>query len=286
MVLLSFLPEEAQGGDDAFGRISERQSRADGSDDHEQKSIAIHFLATKLVTQPSEEELTAKSTAKSNAIHSSGNIGWERARLPCRRIVVVETTEKLGNCGDTEEVISVCEEAHSCNHDGSEMVPLRLGSVQCSQHLEGAGVSGTHPCPLWYSSRTNASRLTTTRRLLLQQSKLFAVEVRLSIKTCKDFQALNYDKGKQKKEYADSEAHGGANLCPGRQSGRHREKERERERERERDLERETERCRAGKQGKQARERERERREAGAATTRAPEEYTTRARRSTSLGPV
>jgi hypothetical protein len=64
---------------------------------------------------------------------------------------------------------------------------------------------------------------------LLQQSKLFAVEVRLSIKTCKAFQALNCDKGKQQKEYADREAHGGANLCPGRQSGRHRERERERE---------------------------------------------------------
>ncbi len=189
LVLLSFLPEEAQGGDDAFGRMAERQSRGDGSDDHEQKSIPIHFLATKFVTQPSEEELTAKSTAKSNAIHSSGNIGRESARLPCRRIVVVETTEKLGNCGDTEEVISVCEEAHSCNHDGSEMVPLRLGSVQCSQHLEGAGISGTHPCPLWYSSRTNSSLLTTWR-LLLQQSKLFAVEVRLSIKTRKDLQAF------------------------------------------------------------------------------------------------
>jgi hypothetical protein len=69
------------------------------------------------------------------------------------------------------------------------MVPLRLGSVQCSQHLEGAGISGTHPCPLWYSSRTNSSLLTTWR-LLLQQSKLFAVEVRLSIKTRKDLQAF------------------------------------------------------------------------------------------------
>jgi hypothetical protein len=40
------------------------------------------------------------------------------------------------------------------------MVPLRLGSVQCSQHLEGAGISGTHSCPLRYSTRTNSSRLT------------------------------------------------------------------------------------------------------------------------------
>jgi hypothetical protein len=112
---------------------------------------------------------------------------------------------------------------------------------------------------------------------LLQQSKLFAVEVRLlSIKTCKD---LNCDKGTPQKEYADREAHGGANLCA---AVREAQRERDRERERESDLERDLERDGAmpGREaGKQARER------------RGPSGNDARARsvhnwRSSSLGPV
>ena len=51
-------------------------------------------------------------------------------------VVVVDAAQELGDCGDAEEIVGVCEEAHPCDHYGCEMVPLRLGFVQCRQHLQ------------------------------------------------------------------------------------------------------------------------------------------------------
>ena len=52
------------------------------------------------------------------------------------RVGVVDAAEQLGDEGDAEEVVGVREEAHASDHDGREMVELRLGTVQCFQHVE------------------------------------------------------------------------------------------------------------------------------------------------------
>jgi hypothetical protein len=65
--------------------------------------------------------------------------------------VVVDAAEELGHEGDAEEVVGVGEEAHAGDHDGGEVVPLRLGGVERGEHLK---VAGGHcrprlnlPCP-------------------------------------------------------------------------------------------------------------------------------------------
>ncbi len=51
-------------------------------------------------------------------------------------MVVVDAADQSGHRGDAEEVIGVCEEAHACDDDGCEVVPLSLGFVQTGEDLQ------------------------------------------------------------------------------------------------------------------------------------------------------
>ncbi len=51
-------------------------------------------------------------------------------------MVVVDAADQSGHRGDAEQVVGVCEEAHACDDDGCEVVPLSLGFVQTGEDLQ------------------------------------------------------------------------------------------------------------------------------------------------------
>ncbi len=67
--------EFAQCGHHGLGRLSETHPRSDGRKDHEHKSTPICFLASKAITQPSEEELSTQGPAERDAVDGSRDVG-------------------------------------------------------------------------------------------------------------------------------------------------------------------------------------------------------------------
>jgi hypothetical protein len=83
------------------------------------------------------------SFAEGHAVHRGGDVGREGPRVRRALPVVVDASQELGGEGDAEEVVRVGEEAHTGDHDGGEVVPLRLGSVQSAQHLKVLSATAT-----------------------------------------------------------------------------------------------------------------------------------------------
>ncbi len=127
--------EGAQGRHDGFGRATERQGGCNRGQDHEEESVAIDFLATQSITHPSEEELAAERPAQRNTVQGCGDVGWQRSGISRRGVVVVDSAEEASDGRNAEEIVGVSEETQSRDHDGREMIPLRLCFVQSRQHV-------------------------------------------------------------------------------------------------------------------------------------------------------
>jgi hypothetical protein len=145
-------PEEAEGGHDGLGRGAEGAAGGDGEDDHDEEGDAVDLLAAELVAQPSEEELAEEGADEGDAVERGVHAGGQDAGLLGGGVVVVEPAQQFGDDGDAEEIIGVGEEAHTRDHNGGEMVPLRLRHIQRRQHLQVP--SGRH---LGLSSRQHRS---------------------------------------------------------------------------------------------------------------------------------
>jgi len=128
--------EEAERGDDALGGLAEREARRDGAEHHEDEREAVDAFPAELVAEPAEEELAGERAAERDAVHGRGHVGRQGAGAGGVGLRVVDAAQQLGDEGDAEEVVGVREEAHAGDHDGHEMVPLRLRLVQRRQNFE------------------------------------------------------------------------------------------------------------------------------------------------------
>uniref|UniRef100_A0A804LDS5 Phosphate transporter protein9 n=1 Tax=Zea mays TaxID=4577 RepID=A0A804LDS5_MAIZE len=150
--------EEAERGDDALGRMPEREAGRDGAEHHEDEGEAVDALAAELVAEPAEEELSRQRAAEGDAGHGGRHVGREAAGVLGGGVGVVDAAEELGHERDTEQIVCVGEEPHAGDDDRHEMVPLCLGLVECGQHVELASrhcVSRALPSPMLLARRLN-----------------------------------------------------------------------------------------------------------------------------------
>ena len=138
-------PEKAKTGHDGFGGGAKRTPGGDGEDDHDEQGDPVHLLASELVTEPTEEELSEKGTHKGDTVESRVHSSGQNAGLLGGGVVVVQTSQQFGDDGNAEQVVSVGEKSHTRNDNGSEMVPLRLGHIQRLQYWEGRHCGGLSP---------------------------------------------------------------------------------------------------------------------------------------------
>jgi len=151
--------EEAERADDALGRAPEREARRHGAEHHEDEGEAVDALAPELVAEPSEEELSGERAAERDARHGGRHVGREAAGLLGGGVGVVDAAEELGHERDAEEVVCVGEESHAGDDDRHEMVPLRLGLVECGQHVELTSRHGVSLSSSLFSSAAATMKL-------------------------------------------------------------------------------------------------------------------------------
>ena len=107
---------EAEGGNNSLRGATKGETRADGCDNHNEKSKTIRKLASEVVPHPTEEELTSESSTESDTRDCQVDAKGQVPR-------VVDHSNELGHKSDVEEVVGVGEESHTSHQNRLNVEP-------------------------------------------------------------------------------------------------------------------------------------------------------------------
>lgn len=126
--------EEAKRGDNIGSIFAERKPTSDGTDNHQDQCHSINLPSSKLVAHDAEEKSSKEGSAQGGGRDGYFNIERQLSwRSWVCGIIVVDPSEKFGDDGYGEEVVSICEKSAASHKDGGEMIPLSSGSIKLFQ---------------------------------------------------------------------------------------------------------------------------------------------------------